>query len=57
MAGIRNDIAKTNAVLMRPLLELYKDVKFDLFHGNWPYLGELLYLAKSYPNVAIDCCW
>jgi len=57
MAGIRNDIAKTNAVLMRPVLELYRDVRFDLFHGNWPYLGELLYLAKNYPNVAIDCCW
>ena len=26
------------------------DVRFDLFHANWPYSGELLYLAKNYPE-------
>ncbi len=57
MAGIRNDIAKTNAARFTPVLELHRSVRFDLFHGNWPYMGELLYLAKNYPNVAIDCCW
>lgn len=57
MAGIRNDIVKTNAVNLTSILELHRDVKFDLFHGNWPYAGELLYLGKNYPNVAIDCCW
>ncbi len=57
MAGFRNDIVKTNAANFTSVLELHRDVKFDLFHGNWPYLGELLYLAKNYPNVAIDCCW
>ncbi|RKX35712.1 MAG: hypothetical protein DRP64_19160, partial [Verrucomicrobia bacterium] len=57
MAGIRNDIEKTNAVHLRSVLELHRDVKFDLFHANWPYSGELLFLAKNYPNVAIDFCW
>jgi len=57
MAGIRNDIAKTNAVHFTPVLELHPDVRFDLFHANWPYSGELLYLGKNYPNVAIDFCW
>ncbi|MDI7275635.1 MAG: amidohydrolase family protein [Anaerolineae bacterium] len=57
MAGIRNDIAKTNAVLLTPVLELHRDVRFDLFHGNWPYLGEYLYLGKNYPNVRLDLCW
>ncbi|HOX36922.1 MAG TPA: amidohydrolase family protein [Candidatus Brocadiia bacterium] len=57
MAGIRNDIAKTNAVHLTKVLELHRDVKFDLFHANWPYSGELLYLAKNFPNVAIDFCW
>ena len=57
MAGIRNDIAKTNAVALTSVLELHRDVRFDLFHANWPYSGELLYLAKNYPNVAIDFCW
>ncbi len=57
MAGIRNDIAKTNAVGLTKLIELHRDVRFDLFHANWPYDGELLYLGKNYPNVALDFCW
>ncbi len=57
MAGIRNDIAKTNAVHLTPVLELHRDVRFDLFHGNWPYMGEYLYLGKNYPNVRLDLCW
>ena len=57
MAGIRNDIVKTNAAHLTNVLELHRDVRFDLFHANWPYGGELLFLAKNYPNVAIDFCW
>jgi hypothetical protein len=57
MAGIRNDIAKTNAVYLTPVLELHRDVRFDLFHGNWPYMGEYLYLGKNYPNVHLNLCW
>ena len=57
MAGIRNDVAKTNAAHFRSVLELHRDVRFDLFHGNWPYAGDWLFLAKNYPNVALDCCW
>jgi len=57
MAGIRNEIRKTNAVLLTSVLELHREVRFDLFHANWPYSGELLFLAKNYPNVSIDFCW
>ena len=57
MAGIRNDIRKTNAILLTPLLELHRETRFDLFHANWPYSGELLYLGKNYPNVTLDFCW
>lgn len=57
MAGVRDDIEKTNAIKLRSVLELHRDVRFDLFHANWPYSGELLFLAKNYPNVTIDFCW
>ncbi len=57
MAWVYNDIAKTNAVGLTSVLELHRDVRFDLFHANWPYDGEILYLAKNYPNVTIDFCW
>lgn len=57
MAGIRNEITKTNAIHLTPLIELHRETRFDLFHANWPYSGEMLYLGKNYPNVAIDFCW
>ncbi len=57
MAGIRNRVDKTNAAHLAPVLELHRDVRFDLFHGNWPYMGDLLFLGKNYPNVALDLCW
>jgi len=57
MAGTRNRVDKTNAAYLTPVLELHREVHFDLFHGNWPYLGDLLFLGKNYVNVAIDCCW
>jgi uncharacterized protein len=57
MAGVRNDIVKTNAAHLTNVIELHRDVSFDLFHGNWPYMGEFLYLGKNHPNVALDLCW
>ena len=57
MAGIRNDIAKTNAVRLTSVIELHREVRFDLFHANWPYGGDWLFLAKNYPNVTLDFCW
>jgi uncharacterized protein len=57
MAGIRNSIEKTNAANLTPILELHQDVRFDLFHGNWPYMDEYLFLGKNYPNVWLNLCW
>jgi len=57
MAGIRNEVTKTNAVLLTSVFEMHPEVRFDIFHGNWPYDGEILFLAKNYPNVHIDACW
>jgi uncharacterized protein len=57
MAGTRNRVDKTNAALLTSVLELHREVRFDLFHGNWPYMGDLLFLGKNYPNVALDLCW
>ncbi len=57
LAGVRNDIRNANAVKLIPSLELHQDVRFDLFHGNWPYMDEYLFLGKNYPNVWLDLCW
>lgn len=57
MAGIRNDIVKTNASHLIPTIELHENVRFDLFHGNWPYMDEYLFMGKNYPNVYLNLCW
>jgi uncharacterized protein len=57
MAGIYNRVDKANASLLTSVLELHQGVRFDLFHGNWPEMGPILFLAKNYQNVALDCCW
>ncbi|MGB9797150.1 MAG: hypothetical protein ACPLSK_00855 [bacterium] len=35
----------------------YKEAKFDIFHGGYPYTSELATLAKNFQNVFIDMCW
>jgi len=57
MAGVRNRVDKTNASFLTGVLEVHRGVKFDLFHGNWPYMGDYLYLGKNYQNVSLDLCW
>jgi len=52
-----DDIRRANAAHLIPLIETHRDVRFDLFHGNYPYLGEYLYVAKNYPNVTLNFCW
>lgn len=57
MAGNYNRVDKANAAGLANVFELHRDVHFDLFHGNWPYMGDLLFLGKNYPNVSLDLCW
>lgn len=56
-AGQGNDIRNSNPVLLTNLFHEYPDVRFVLFHGSYPYGGELAALAKTYPNVYIDLNW
>jgi predicted TIM-barrel fold metal-dependent hydrolase len=44
LAGLYGDITKANAAGLVNLLMLHRDVRFDLFHANWPYSGEILFL-------------
>jgi predicted TIM-barrel fold metal-dependent hydrolase len=57
MAGLRNRVDKANAALFTSVLELHSEVRFDLFHGNWPYAGDILFLIKNYPNAYMNMCW
>jgi glucuronate isomerase len=52
-----NPIENTNAAHLSNLFLKYRRAKFVIFHGSYPYMAELSYLAKHYPNVYIDMCW
>ncbi|MEM2876369.1 MAG: amidohydrolase family protein, partial [Candidatus Bathyarchaeia archaeon] len=55
--GNENLITNSNPTLLVNLFREYREVRFDVFHGSYPYTGELAALAKNFPNVYIDMCW
>lgn len=55
--GHANIITNSNPTLLVNLFLEYKEAKFDIFHGSYPYTSELATLAKNFPNVFIDMCW
>jgi glucuronate isomerase len=52
-----NHVSWTNPSHLSDLLDEYKQVRFDLFHGGYPYGSELATIAKNLPNVYPDLCW
>ncbi len=56
-AGNGNVITNSNPTHLANLFMEYPNVDFCLFHGGYPYGGELAALAKNFPNVYIDMCW
>jgi hypothetical protein len=55
--GNENIITNSDPTLLINLFREYKEAKFDIFHGSYPYTSELAVLAKNFPNVYIDMCW
>lgn len=56
-AGNGNIIENSNPTHLVNLIQEYPNVKFVLFHGSYPFGGELSTMAKNFPNVYIDMCW
>ena len=50
-------IERVPAGLLTNLLRRYPEAKFVLMHTAYPYTGEVLALAKHFPNVFLDLCW
>lgn len=42
---------------LSPLFKAHPRTRFVLMHTGYPYGGEIIALAKHYPNVFIDLCW
>ncbi|MBS7615166.1 amidohydrolase family protein [Candidatus Bathyarchaeota archaeon] len=55
--GNENIITNSKPTNLINIFREYKEAKFDIFHGSYPYIGELAVLAKNFPNVYIDMCW
>ena len=56
-AGYSNITRYSDPFDMTNLFLEYPDVNFILYHGSYPYGGELAAVAKNYPNVYFDMNW
>lgn len=52
-----NDPRKGHPFQLINLFTEYPDAKFILFHGSYPFTGEMTTLVKGFPNVYLDICW
>jgi predicted TIM-barrel fold metal-dependent hydrolase len=55
--GNGNILAHSNPLLLTNLFLEYPRARFDVFHGGYPFMGELLSLAKNFPGVHLDLSW
>ncbi len=55
--GNENIITNSNPTHLINLFIEYREAKFDLFHGGYPYIHEWVTLAKTFANVYADLCW
>lgn len=56
-AGDGNYLENSNPTLLTNLFFEYPDINFILFHGSYPFGGELSSLAKNFRNVYLDMNW
>lgn len=57
LAGGKNTLANAHPLHLTNLLLEFPQVRFDIFHGGFPFTGELGALALMFPNVYLDTCW
>ena len=55
--GFGNLLANSHPLHLNNLFLTYPEARFVLFHGSYPFGGELSVLAKTYPNVYLDFNW
>lgn len=57
LAGNGNVLDNGQPIKLNNLFLKYRNAKFVLFHGGFPWTGEIAALAKMFPNVYIDLVW
>jgi len=54
--GPGNDITNARPTHLLNLFQKYPETIFVIFHGGFPYMGELTAIVKNYANVYLDMC-
>jgi predicted TIM-barrel fold metal-dependent hydrolase len=55
--GNGNSIKNANPAHLATLFLAQRNTRFMLFHGGYPYMGEVATMVKNFPNVYVDMCW
>jgi predicted TIM-barrel fold metal-dependent hydrolase len=57
LAGNGNVLDNGQPIKLNNLFLKYREAEFVLFHGGFPWTGEVAALGKMFPNVCIDLVW
>ncbi len=57
LAGNSGQLDNGQPMKLLPVFKQYPEVRFDLFHGGYPWYQEIAAIAKSYPNVYANLVW
>ena len=57
LAGNGNVLDNGQPIKLNNLFLKYREAEFVLFHGGFPWTGEIAALGKMFPNVYIDLVW
>jgi len=57
LAGNGNVLDNGKPVKLNNLFLKYREAKFVLFHGGFPWTGEYAAFGKMFPNVYLDIVW
>jgi len=57
LAGNGNVLDNGQPIKLNNLFLKYREAKFVLFHGGFPWTGEYAALGKMFPNVYLDMVW
>lgn len=57
LAGSGNKLENGRPTKLINLFLEYRDAKFVLFHGGYPWTSEFVALGKMFPNVYLDLVW
>jgi len=55
--GNENIVTNANPTHLINIFIEYREGRFDLFHGGYPFVHEWVSLAKNFANVYADLCW